>query len=131
MLKIIKKRSIKWWVGVSSCIILFFVIGIFSYLKMDFLVKGVEIKATLDRSSSSSLVQINGNAKNSIHLSLNGREIFIDKEGNFSETVGLLPGFSIISLEAKDKFGKSANKKFEIVYTESAEAIALRDKIIK
>jgi len=98
---------------------------------MNFIVKGVEIKATLERNNTSPLVQVSGNAKNSIHLSLNGREIFIDKDGNFSETIGLLPGFSVISLEAKDKFGKFAEKKFKIVYTESAEAIALRDNIIK
>ncbi len=98
---------------------------------MDFVMKGVRIEASLTQNKSSSLVQVFGNAKNSIHLSLNGREIFIDKQGNFSETVGLLPGLSIISLHASDKFGKSAEKKFTIISNESAEAIALGREIIK
>ena len=131
MIKKIKNKSIKWWVGVSSCIVLFLIIAIFSYSKINFVFKGVEINATLTRDSYSPLAQINGNAKHSTSLILNGREIFIDKEGNFSETVSLLPGFSIISLEAKDKFGMSAEKKFNLVYSESAEAIALGNQIIR
>jgi hypothetical protein len=131
MIKTIKNKSIKWWVGRSSCITLFLIIIIFGYAKISFILRGVEIKATLEEGSSPSLVQINGNAKNAIQLVLNGREIFIDKNGNFSETVGLLPGFSVITLSAEDKFGKNAEKKFNLVYNESAEAIALGDQIIR
>jgi len=124
-MKIIKNRNIKWWVGILSGFLLFSGIMIFGYTKIDFLVKGIQIKATMDFESTSSLVEVSGNAKNSIYLSLNGREIFIDKDGNFSEKVGLLPGYSIISLKAKDKFGKSAEKNFEIIHQDSVEAIAL------
>lgn len=92
---------------------------------MGFVLKGVKIEASLTQNKSSSLVQINGNAKNSTQISLNGREIFIDKEGNFSETVGLLPGLSIISLNAQDRFGKFAEKKFTIISNQSAEAVAM------
>jgi len=50
---------------------------------MDFLVKGVQIKARIVRQGDSALVQVVGNAKNAIHLKLNGREIFIDKKEIF------------------------------------------------
>jgi hypothetical protein len=79
--------------------------------------------------AGSNLVTITGVAEKAILLSLNGREIFIDKEGNFSEQVSPLSGYSIITLNAKDKFGKTAEKKFELVREEkNAEAIALADK---
>lgn len=126
MIREIKNKNIKWWIEISSCIFLFSFIIIFGYAKINFIVKGVEIKATVERSADSSLVQIKGNAENSILLSLNGREIFIDEDGNFSETVGLLPGFSVISLEAKDKFGKSAEQKFSLVQEKNGESIAFK-----
>lgn len=116
----------KWWIGIISCTALFLIIGVFSYAKMSFLIKGVKIVATIQPQDSSSLVVIKGIAAKATHLTLNGREIFIDKDGNFSEAVAMLPGFSIITLDAKDKFGKTAEKKFEVVTGENAKAIAFR-----
>src|SRR3954471_14466246 len=48
-------------------------------------------------------VHITGNAKNAVHVTLDGREISIDQAGNFSETIALLPGYNIISMRAEDK----------------------------
>jgi hypothetical protein len=99
---------------------------LFSYEKMCFVWKGVEIKATMEQKNDSPLAKITGNASKAIYLTLNGREIFVDKEGNFSESIVFLPGFSVVTLDARDKFGKTAKKKFEVVYEESAKAIAFR-----
>ena len=79
----------------------------------------------LNKENDSSMVFIKGNAKNAIYLSLNGREIFIEKDGAFTEPIALLPGFGVVTLTAQDKFGKTAEKKFEIVYEESAGSVAL------
>ena len=49
---------------------------------------------------------IKGVAKNVSFLSLNGRQIFVDKDGNFLEDVLLLPGYNIITIEGGDRFGK-------------------------
>ncbi len=120
----------KWWVGMMSCIVLFVAIGMFSYLKMGFLWKGVQITASIDRENTSPLIYIKGKAKNATYLSLNGREIFIDKNGAFNEPVTLLPGLSVVTIDAEDKFGKSAEKKFEVIYQEATGAVALGDVII-
>lgn len=128
MIKRLKDKNIKWWIEVSSCIALFLFIAIFGYSKINFLIKGVEIEAVVVRDEHSSLVKVEGNAKNSVLLSLNGREIFIDENGNFSESIGLLPGFSVISIEAKDKFGKNKEEKFRLVRTDSIESIAFNEK---
>ena len=121
----------KWWIGIISCVALFAVIMIFGYEKMSFILKGVEIQATLEQNPQSSLAVIKGNAMKATYLSLNGREIFIDKEGNFSESISMLPGFSIVTLDARDKFGKTAEKKFEVVTEKGAKAIAFkRNEII-
>ena len=130
-LQIIKSKNMKWWIGIISCVALFAVIMIFGYEKMSFILKGVEIQATLEQNPQSSLAVIKGNAMKATYLSLNGREIFIDKEGNFSESISMLPGFSIVTLDARDKFGKTAEKKFEVVTEKGAKAIAFkRNEII-
>lgn len=119
----------KWWVGTISFAILFIGIATFAYMKMGFLIKGVKIQASINHDDTSPVVKITGNAKNAIYLSLNGREIFIDKDGSFTEPVALLPGLSVVTLDAQDKFGKTASKKFEVMYKETT-GVAIANEII-
>lgn len=107
-----------------SCVTLFAIIAIFSYEKMCFIWNGVKIEATLEQKENSSLTIVRGKAEKATYLTLNGREIFIDKGGNFSESISILPGYSVVTLNAKDKFGKTAEKKFEVVIDKDAQAIA-------
>lgn len=123
-IKKLKNKDIKWWVGIISCIVLFAFIGIFGYEKMNFIWHGIKIKATVEQKDNSSIITVRGNASKAIHLTLNGREILIEKNGDFSEPISILPGFSVVTLYAKDKFGKTAEKKFEFVREENAPAIA-------
>lgn len=126
-MEILKNKSIKWWVGTVSCIVLFVFIGSFAYLKMDFLMKGVQIVAKVHKNDGSSIVEIKGNAKNATYLTLNGREIYIDKDGSFTEPVALLPGLSILTINAEDKFGKTSEKKIELMYQENTGAFAYNE----
>jgi hypothetical protein len=71
-------------------------------------------------------VTIEGNARNAIHLLLNGREIFIDSDGNFRETIALLSGYNIIEIYAKDKFGKEDIKHYKLTYE---KVFSLEDSI--
>lgn len=118
MIKDLKEKNIKWWIGTMSCVLLFVFIGIFVYAKMNFIWRGVRISAVLERTDSSKIATIKGNAEKAVHLTINGREIFIDKKGNFTEAVSPLPGYSVITIFAKDKFGKIAEKKFELYTNE-------------
>ena len=117
-MKEIKCKTIKSWIGAILCIMLFVFIGVFAFIKMHFILKGVQIQASIEKNNSS-IAEIKGNAKNATYISLNGREIFIDKEGSFNEKVALLPGYSVLTLNAKDKFGNYTEKKFEVVYKEN------------
>jgi hypothetical protein len=129
-MKIIKSKNMKWWIGIISCVTLFAIIIIFGYEKMSFVFNGVKIEATLEQKDGSSLSIVKGNALKATYVALNGREIFIDKDGNFSESIAILPGFSIITLNARDKFGKTAEKKFEVVLDKDAKAIAFKSNEI-
>lgn len=65
---------------------------------------------------NTSEVYISGIAKNIAFISLNDRQIFTDETGRFSEKLLLPYGYTILTLEAKDKFGKMVIKKVEVVY---------------
>jgi hypothetical protein len=65
---------------------------------------------------SESLVEVAGTAKHVSHLNLNGRKIFTDEGGTFSEPLLLLYGYNIIKLSAEDRFGRTAEKMITVVY---------------
>jgi len=58
---------------------------------------------------------IKGNTKNAIFTSLNDKEIYIDKEGNFSEYVVLLNGYNAIKINTRDKFGNEDEKNYKLM----------------
>ena len=49
---------------------------------------------------------VEGVAKNVSFISLNGRQIFVDKDGKFKEKVLLSPGENSLEIFAKDRFNK-------------------------
>lgn len=124
-----KDKNIKWLLGRVSFLVFFVLIGIFAYSKMDFLLHGVDVSASINQSDNTRIVEVKGNAKNANHLTLNGREIFIDKDGSFSEPLALLPGLSVVTINAEDKFGKTKEKKFEVIYEENT-GVAIANEII-
>ena len=85
------------------------------------LIFGVKIKdvnivngSTLTESS----LKVTGNAKNAIKLYLNGREISVDQQGNFNETIVLLLGYNTIIIEAQDKFENKDEKIYQLILKE-------------
>jgi hypothetical protein len=60
-------------------------------------------------------VAIKGMAKNISYISLNDRQIYVDKDGQFNEELLLAPGYNVWKLEAKDKFGRVVSKKIELI----------------
>jgi hypothetical protein len=62
------------------------------------------------------VLEITGVAKNAINLTLDGREISVDQQGDFDETIALLSGYNIISLKAVDKFGNIDEKNYKLMH---------------
>ncbi len=59
---------------------------------------------------------ITGAARRITYINLNGRQIFVDARGNFSESLLLLPGYNILLIEARDFFGRTTRKSLELMY---------------
>jgi hypothetical protein len=62
---------------------------------------------------------IKGTTKNVSSITLNDRILYIDRAGNFIDALLLIPGYNIIKIEAKDKFGAETKKTIEIIYKET------------
>jgi len=67
---------------------------------------------------NSTLIEIDGKAENIAYMNLDDRQMFTDKNGNFSEVLLLSPGENVVKLDAWDKFGKQTEKKLELVLKE-------------
>lgn len=101
-------------------IIAFFIfILIYGFYRSYDLMFGVKIKNVNienGQTYTESILTVSGNAKNATKLMLNGREISLDKDGNFSEAIALLLGYNIVGIEAKDKFGHIDEKYYQLIY---------------
>lgn len=65
---------------------------------------------------SGEILTLAGTAQHATHLSVNGMEIVIDEKNVFSEELVLSEGYNIITLEARDKFGKTTKETFRVLY---------------
>ena len=106
-------------VKIAGLSVFFILIIFYAFFVSKDLIFGVKIKNVnlIDGSTSSeNVIKVTGNAINAINLILNGREISVDQQGNFDETIALLPGYNIINIKAKDKFGYIDEKNYKLMY---------------
>lgn len=77
----------------------------------------ISINTPINGSSvDESLVEIEGEAKNISYITLNDRQIFTDEEGFFKEKLLLSYGYNLVTIAAKDRFGRDTTEVLEIIY---------------
>lgn len=104
---------------IASLAVFFILIFIYAFFRSKDLIFGIKVRNVniVDGSSfANNVIEVKGNAKNAIMLTLDGREISVDQKGNFDETIALLSGYNIISIRAKDKFGFVDEKNYKLTY---------------
>jgi len=112
-------QDLKKILKITSISLFFLFIIVYGFFRSQDLIFGVKIKnvnITDGQTVTESALGITGNAKNATNLSLNGRSISIDKDGNFNETIALLLGYNVVSIEAVDKFGNNDSKNYKLIY---------------
>lgn len=100
--------------------IFFLIIIFYAFLTSKDLIFGVKIKNVniIDNSKvNTEILPITGTARHAIKLRLNQREISVDQQGNFSESIALSPGYNIINIIAQDKFGNVDEKNYKLILT--------------
>ncbi len=105
---------------VALCIVFF---ASYTYFQARNLIHGPSIVLstefeTIQRERS---LLLTGNARNVVVLRLNGREIHTDERGNFSETLVLQNGYTVMTLEAVDRYGRDTTLERTYIYREETD----------
>jgi hypothetical protein len=111
-------------VKIGGFSVFFLLIILYALFNSEDLIFGVKIKNVninghpiqAGATVKESVIEITGVARNAINLTLDGRAISEDQQGNFDETIALLPGYNIISIKAQDKFGHVDEKDYQLMH---------------
>jgi hypothetical protein len=113
------RRRVKWlmkvWIAVGAVVI---VVGYGAFRAKD-LAEGPRLEIvspTNGFSSHDALIDIRGTVQNISFLTLNGNKIFTNEAGTYDEKILLSPGYNIVTLEAKDRFGRTVTKELQLTY---------------
>ncbi len=100
-------------------------LGIIFYNVKDVLIGSpLSIKTIKDGTTLyENFIPISGKTKQASLIRINGRAISVDKKGIFSDGVLLSPGYNIIEINQRDRFGKERNKVLRLV-AEPTESFA-------
>ena len=103
----------------GSLLALFFVLLIgYSLFQARFIILGPHIAIQTPQNGahlSDHMVVVSGRAENISFLSLNDRPIYVDEKGLWSEKLIAPEGLSIMTVRAKDRFGRTTEKQVEIM----------------
>ncbi len=109
-------RAMVLYLIVGLCVAVFIAYVLF---QARFIIAGPVIVLTNENevAQTEKRVVLEGNASNIVHMTLNGRQIYTDTEGNFKEALVLENGYTIATLQAKDRYGRvtSLTKKFVFI----------------
>ena len=62
------------------------------------------------------LVTVSGKVLRAAYITIDDRQIFADQNGNIADRLLLLPGYNIITIKVRDRFGKEVSKRIELSY---------------
>jgi hypothetical protein len=111
-----------------TTLVLFAIVLIAGYalFEASAIVQGPHISIAQPKKSAQeeALVTVSGSTKNVTWIALLGKPIHVNEEGSFREELLVPIGYSILTIEAKDRFGRSVTETIEIVrndplYTEN------------
>lgn len=108
----------------SLLIILSISLALYAYYQSKDFISGPQIEILNPKNGDSfdkALITIEGVAKNIARININDRQIFVDKNGLFSEKLLLLEGYNIITIYAEDKFEKTKKKELHLVLLENTD----------
>ncbi|HEY0964397.1 MAG TPA: hypothetical protein VGE31_01235 [Candidatus Paceibacterota bacterium] len=108
------RTVVKYWIIAS----LLLVLGSFVIFQARFLIMGPQIVITEAPTGPQNERQIHiaGTAYNITRLWLNDRAIYTDAQGNFKEAVVLENGYTIATLRAEDRYGRTTKVTRPLVY---------------
>ena len=111
-------RSISFYLGAGAIIVLFLIVAGYAYFRSRDYRDGPVITVSsplANETVATSTVDVSGTVANATAVTLDDRTIFLDTHGAFDEKLLVPIGYTIISIKAEDRFGRSAEKRIGIV----------------
>lgn len=84
-------------------------VGLYFHREIGFLIKAPALEISqppFDITVKQETFEIIGKTDPSAYLTVNDKEVYINKEGNFKTEVNLLEGVNVITIQAKNRFDK-------------------------
>ncbi len=98
--------------------LLFAAFAVYSVLNSQSFWRGPQVAVDFPRDGAylnNSHISVRGQADYVIKLELNGRPIYTDENGKFSEALILSSGLNIIELKAEDRFGREVRERRQVL----------------
>ena len=105
-------------VAVGLLLAIAIVLGYIYFQSYD-LIRGPVVEITSPENGAyieESLLELTGTAKNITELTINDSPVFIDPEGNFKEELLLAAGYTILTIAASDRFGRTTLQTYELTH---------------
>lgn len=103
-------------------------IGLLAYIGFQarFLIEGPRLAladhlATVQRERQ---ITLSGTARNITEITVNGRPIVTDETGAFAEPIVLENGYTLVRIEVRDRYGRTAAVERPFVYSPAAFTLA-------
>jgi hypothetical protein len=65
--------------------------------------------------TASTTITVIGRVTHANSITLDGRQISVDEQGNFKEMLAIFPGINIIHLHATDRFGRDISRELGVL----------------
>jgi len=109
--------------GVIAAIIFFALFALYAGFETLKVVAGPSLTVTSPKDLATirdSVLTIKGTVARAAFISINGRQIFADKNGYFEDELLLQAGYTIIRVSVKDRFDKEVTKDLHLTYVPGA-----------
>ncbi len=110
------KKQISFVTGIVGVVIVAIVVFVLGNAKDVFFGSPLSVTTVKDGATLvDGFLPIHGVARHAKNISVNGRSLFIDREGNFADGVILSPGYNVVEVALLDQFGKQKVKTYHLV----------------
>lgn len=100
-------------------ILFLILVGLYFWREISFLLKPPSLEVSqpvADMTTNQGVLEILGKTNPAVYLTINNQEVYIDKEGNFKTEIELSEGINLITIQAKNRFGKTNEIIRRIIY---------------
>lgn len=72
--------------------------------------------------TTESIVSFGGVANHASEITVDGRIVPLAQDGTWTDTISLLAGYNVVTIAAKDKFGRTISNEYRIYYSAPPKA---------